>query len=174
MSDSRRKHLVSCSLENREAQTCLPFNHLVFFRMAQTLRGVQLELKNMKRSAAKLILVLGFSVVLTTAGSAWALQGCPGLGHTTAHSDALNDAAGLIQDQAHKHNDRIHCPEEEFDKLLMGLASSALRLEPAFGLAAERPDRGHPRDVTTIRSWAKNFEIRPHISPYLLLSRFRI
>lgn len=128
----------------------------------------------MKRSLLKLIFLLGFSVVLTTAGVAWALQGCALLGHTTAHSDAFDDASVSVQENAHRLSERIHCPEEKFDKLLFGSASSALRLENVFELTAELFDRGDPRNLTTALALATSPEVRFHISPHLLLSRLRI
>ena len=145
----------------------------------------------MKLSSAKLIAILGLSIILTNSGVAWALQRCLidsesgdhiHLAQTESASTIINRAyssPAVAFEHRHQPPSRIHCTQTSIPKLAFGPVSSVFRLEPPKGDAVKAFSLAALLDANTSTSNGSlpasiQLSVKPRLSPHLLIPRFRI
>ena len=145
----------------------------------------------MNLSSAKIIAILGLSIILTNAGVAWALQHCLGDSESADHIHPVQTASALATSNRaysspavavelrQQPSSRIHCTESPVLKLWLGVPS-IFRLEvpkddvvhaflPAALLnatASPSTGRGVPASI--------QLSVKPRLSPHLSIPRLRI
>lgn len=146
----------------------------------------------MKLSSAKIIAVLGLSIILTNSGVAWALQSCltnkePGDHLHSAHTASASAASNRVYSSTvvavkHRHqaSPRIHCTETLVLKLWFGPVAPFFRLEPpkdnavnAFLPAALLNASASALSGDSLPA-SIQLALKPRLSPHRLIPRLRI
>lgn len=143
----------------------------------------------MKLSSAKIIAILGLSIILTNSGVAWALQRCSTDNESGEHMHlAQTESTSAISNRAyssppaveyrHHPPSRIHCTQTSIPKLAFGPVSSVFRLELPKGDAVKAFLPAALLNANTSTSNgslpASILSVKPRLSPHLLFPRFRI
>ncbi len=144
----------------------------------------------MKLLSAKIIAILGLSIILTNSGVAWALQRCVIDNDSADHIHPTHTATAATSNRAysshvvaveHHHHppSRIHCTEILVLRLWFGPVAPVFRLEPpkddavkAF-LPAALLNAG-ANTLTGSLPAPILLSVKPRLSPHLLIPRLRI
>ena len=125
----------------------------------------------------KSILVFCLTVVLVSAGTAWALQQCLMRSESVEHVHVVAGelpTSGLDSAHHHKPHARIHCPENKIPKLSFGPASSTFRLEPPNDTSGALVHARAPTSMAASFAWTVRLSIGAHLSPLIFISKLRI
>jgi len=145
----------------------------------------------MNLSSAKIIAILGLSIILTNSGVAWALQHCLTDNEAgdyihlalTASARPTSkreySAPAVVVEHRHQAASRIHCTENPVLKLWFGPVANVFRLEPPRddALSAFLPDELLNASASALTGSVPvpiHLLVTLRLSPHLFFPRFRI